>query len=612
MEQIAPPQLDSSCFERNLTALSATSPDLAERVRQCHQQLFDAPQPPRLAYTRDQRLNFQLPAADGSWQWFGKSSIPAVRAEMCVDRFDTGTANVLLPGLGQGSEAEILTRHLGRHRAVFVWEECIESVTLSLYLHDYATALADCRLIFIHSDLDSLARNLADWLMEHPGHLCPNRIMLWPWQQPIDLANCQAAVESAYRHVEQQREVELKQLQQQLANLPAADANTDNPSILFCSLRAEHDVWELIDSLDAAARQLGWPTAKSDIRLPGDIHPLARAKKLRAENDRLPNLAILIDIHRRQLGDLLPAKCRATSWLTPKLTFNPTQLSALPAEDSITVSTPWLSRRIEADTSNNRRISVTPPPCFAQIEAFDELDLENRPIDVLLLADLCPIDAKSFGYELNAQATVWNAAIDILNARIESFQNDSVDQILTRAERKTKIRLEDEQLRSSMIRQLDGPAANTLLWKFIAQSLTNHNITFKTAGHHWPGYAGVATAPSPTSMAARCRLISQAKILVHADLTGTGPAGALLAAGQGTAVVARQHPLEHEGGIFSVLEIEQETAVFLTARELVQVIRDLLKNPEKRREMAQKAYHRCRKDHLAETRLRHLISIANS
>jgi glycosyltransferase involved in cell wall biosynthesis len=257
-------------------------------------------------------------------------------------------------------------------------------------------------------------------------------------------------------------------------------------------------------------------------------------------------------------------------------------------------------------------MAVTPMPNLSLSESFDALDIENRPIDVLLLANLGPIDAKSFGYELNSQVEIWNTAIGILSARIESFQNEGADQILTRAQRKSKMRLEDEQLCKTMAQQLSEPAATSLLWRYIAQTLVNNKITFTTAGSNWPDFTGAGAEPAPSTPADRARLISQAKILIHADLTGGGPGNALLAAGLGTAVVARQHPLEHEGGIFSVLEMEKEVAVFLTVRELVQTIRDLLKNPEKRRKMAENAHQRCLSEHRPESRLKQLISIASS
>src|SRR5687767_2497223 len=250
--------LDPDIFERNLNALREFQPALAE-------QLVTAPswsQSYTLEATRDGRLNFRS-LSEGR-AWFGRTSIPFVRAEAILQQFQSGTANVLLPAIAEGTEAELLIQRLGRHRAIYVWEPNLCAVQLVLCLHDFSAAIRDGRLIFFACTFEQLSQTLSTWLDENPGHLAPDRILMWPWQSLAELVPCRAVLESAYQAVEQHRKKLLDEIREQAK--PALDEDASQVAIL--GLHARDEIWALADGLAAGAAALGWQRTTCDVRTP--------------------------------------------------------------------------------------------------------------------------------------------------------------------------------------------------------------------------------------------------------------------------------------------------------------------------------------------------------
>jgi hypothetical protein len=201
MDQVTSLIPDPAILDQNLAALRETDADLADRVRQAGAEAASV----EVARTRDGLLSFRIPAGDGGIIWFGRTSIPSVRAEALMEKFDAGTGNVLLPGIGQGREVTLLLERLGPHRTIFVWEIEVVSIALALRLHPWSQAIAASRCVFIVCPLEQLADNLVAWLDWHPEYMCPERIMMWPWSTMPALSACRSAVQMAYQETESRR-----------------------------------------------------------------------------------------------------------------------------------------------------------------------------------------------------------------------------------------------------------------------------------------------------------------------------------------------------------------------------------------------------------------------
>lgn len=187
------PPPDPALLAHNLDALQPAHPDLALRLAS-----FDlTPFNPQPALTRDGQLSYRLTRPDGKTYWLGRSSVPGVRASVLMEQFDPGQGNVLLPGIGEGTEIETLLTRLKPPRTVFVWESELINIRLTLALHDFSAGLRAGRLVLLNCVAADLTSTLVNWLVSHPGVPGPTRIMLWPWQSQADAAQCRIAVEAA-------------------------------------------------------------------------------------------------------------------------------------------------------------------------------------------------------------------------------------------------------------------------------------------------------------------------------------------------------------------------------------------------------------------------------
>lgn len=615
MDRAGCPTLDPEILNRNLAALTERRPDLARALGERPARSTD---PPSLDRTRDGRLNFRLNGPDGRTAWFGRTSIPGVRAAAVLERFDAGHGNVLLPGVGEGSEIELLLARLGAHRAVFVWEASLDAIRWVLHLHDVAEAVRRDRLIFLHCSIDELTDQLVTWLEGHPGHLCPERILMWPWQALHDLAPCRSAVEAAYREIEGRRHAAMKNLQSRLnATRSGGSVLSDTPGVAVMSIHARAETWVFSDALVGAASELGWRAIDVAIRAPGDVHALARSSRLAEADAGSLDLAILLNIGRHQLGGILPAKLPAVAWLTDPAAV-PGALAPQPdPADLIAVANSRMADQVIQQGLDRNRIVVVPPPCLTDT-AWNDPDAKSgtdaQPsTDIAIFADASPTDPKSFEHQTSTHERIWNTALDLLREQIDAFTDEQGPRMLVQAERRVGARVDSDAIRRSMLEVLCTRVADTLLIQSITQILINNGFTITIHGAGWPENTGARIQKRPLTPADMHTALNAAGLAVHASAGGHVGLGTLLAAGSGTPLLARAHPRDRKpGGLAALLEPGPEVTLFRQINDLPDLIRSLLNDSSARRSQGRAARERCLRDHLPARRLEALKAAANS
>ena len=502
MDQASPPQVNPAVFTENLAALTRIEPPLADRVARLATSVEALP-----AMTRDGQISFRIAGvtpdgAPGSTaQWFGRTSIPAVRASALLDRFDAGLGNVLLPGLGQGYEATLLLQRLAPCRAVLVWEPDEQVVMLALRLHDWAAAIADERLILLGGALPDLTTTLVNWFAVHPGHLCPTRILMWPWATPPELAEIRTAVQIAYERVEQLRAQEISRIRQQLGETkpPAAAGNADRlgtgetgrrPATVILSLQPRDEVLALGDALTAAESASGGTATCIAVRSAGDLHSLARIRRMANMAGGPPGLAILLNATRHDVHDVLPDNIPAVSWLETHAIPSSGFARQVGDGDVVAVThSRGHARALQAGIPAAKLV-VCPLPCLSVSAEAAALANADRPIDVVIMSDLPLTNAERFGYNLSTHVQLWTTAIELLEQRIETFADEQGETILTTAEKRLGLRMDDPEVRRPILENLSTTVANALLLRRLFHVLIQAGLKPAVVGHGWSDVAG--------------------------------------------------------------------------------------------------------------------------
>lgn len=595
--------LDPTLLQSNVDSLRIHFPDLAARIdeaRNCSPRVL-------AASTRDGGVNFRIQEPDGE-SWFGRTSIPFVRAQALVDRFQAGQANVLLPGIGEGSEVELLLQRLGPHRAVFVWEQNVVNLRLALQLHDFAEAIASGRLMLVLAEPARLTEAMLETLAQLPGLLCPERILMWPWLTPAEVAPWRSAVEAAYHEIEQRRQTWLNEVRHRLESLPP-EPDGRRLTALLCSAQTQEETWAWADALVSESFQAGWHLVPALIRSPGDVHPLARVSRLAEGLERAPDLALLLDSCRAELSEVLPASVPAISWLSRRTSIDQTLPGRLGPKDFLIATDSTVAEQLAAAGVDPNCVTVCPQPVLAPCNGT--ADWQDRPFDVALVANLAPLDSQAYGFDLSSHVAVWKAALDLLRAELDDFSQARVRSLLTRAESKARTKIDDPELRSRIMQVLGGPVACTLILNDLAQHLANCKLAITCLGQGWAPQPGLDVAGAQARLADRIQVWQRAKCALFVSTTGGVAPDVLLAACAGAAVLWRAHPKDDaQGGFSTLLTPGSQAVVFERNRNATEKIVRLLDETEKWREIVTSAIERCRTDHAPNAALARIRVIA--
>lgn len=595
--------LDLTIFQQNMGVLREVDPALARVV----DGLATGSKWPAPARARDGRTTFRWTDADGRGAWFGQTSIPSVRAQSLIDSFDSGESNVLLPGFGEGSEAALLLERLGVHRAVFVWEPDATTIRLALALHDFSADLKLGRLVFVHCDQGQLAEALVATLQRLPGHLCPKRLLLWPWQSLAEIAPIRDAVESALQQSERLRQEEIQALTSRLACACASSTRQNlvegRDHVAILSLHAREETWVLSKAMTDAAGRSGQTVIESTVRSPHDMHPLARLRRL-SNQQAVPGWALLIDVVRSQMADALPAALPAISWLDalPR-GVDQGLIERLGPDDLVAVRSPRLRTQLEDQSFPSSRILCCPPPCLAEIQSPPTVPGTH---DVLIFADNYSLDPQNHGIALGTHQQIWHQAVRLIRERVATWESGRIEGILARVERMTSLKVGDAGARAAMVERLNSLIARSLIADYLVQHLVREGLHVAVAGRGITSAGTLTALPPPRTLAEQCRLLQSARALIHLNLTGDDLAPPLLAAGAGTALASLKHPLDSDPcGLNRLFTPETHYLCEATPGNLLARIPSLVQS-DRWQEMGENARRHVQSEHLPEHRFQML------
>lgn len=576
------------------------------------QGLADSLPPVDAAYTRDGLLSLRVRHTAHEWTWLGRSSIPRVRGEAILERFETGNDNVFVPGISAGYEVDRLLATLPATRAVFVWEQDAGQLALVLRVYDWSATITTRRLVLLTGNLESLTDSMVNSLRRHRGHMTPNRILGWPWLLPAEVAAICSAVQAACVICEQERAAVLAELRPRLVSAQAREGciPTGGPSKVGLIRLAPHDeLCRLTDVLNECLGQ-GAPGGVTVVpATPGDVHPSVMAARIVEAVPGGLDAVVTLGHTRHAVQALLPAQLPVVSWLSaaPNSPEQPAPKNLLFVTDS---------RHLAEASSRGwptEQLRVLPHPCLAGNFDRDSIDSAARPVDLLVFANLPLTSPEAYGVKLPSHIHFWETAVALLRERIDTFTDDQIPALLKAAAQRSGVPIEDPQLLQQLGVCLGTHAARSLLWMHLLVGLSATDAKIALYGQGWgPAVSHLVRGPLP-SISERVALLSQAKALLLADPRGEVGPDPLLAAAAGALVVARIHPHDREpGGLATLLEPGIEMTVFRRAEEVPTSLRHTVRADARRETITRKARERCATDHSPQARWAELWCTASA
>ncbi|MBN1492351.1 MAG: hypothetical protein JXA69_20735 [Phycisphaerae bacterium] len=594
------PLIDPAIFHNNIAALKGVDAALADRLAGLA--IPDSVEP---CHARDGEATFRIRDADGRTRWFGGSSVPTASAAGLVSSFDAGTGNVLLHGIGHGTVVTLLLRALEPYRGVVVLETDPLAVALALRLHDYADALRSRRLVLVLGQPETLESEFTTFLRTNEGYLCPERLLVWPWQTPNDSQQLQAIVERSRNVVYAERSEALAALQRQR---PAASAEPfpESPRVAVVALAASPDLWDWADEVVEAGRTLGWTTGAVLVRGPGDCHAVRLARQVA---DVGPDWVLALRASRSELGTVVGQDVPIVTWLDVPGGWSAERTQRLGPHDFVSVTSESLKETLRQGGVPARQMAVLPHAGGCADAVAN--GAKPREFDVAVLMDLASPDPAAAGITQQTHQMLWCEAAKLIRREIDSFTTSRGGAVVSAAEEKLKLALRDAGVRAKLAQGIGTLLGPALIAAELVRRLCAAGLRVHIWGTGWPAYGVEGPdyhGPLPAGDALRTTL-GNTKLYVNLGCSGQVGRAALIASALGAVIVWRRHPADRTaGGVAVLMEEGTDYVAFRSADELVRTCLGMLKNENSRNKTADSAKNRHHGNHRMPDRLCQLIA----
>lgn len=593
--------VDPAHFQRNLDALRTVDAALADRLA-----ATAVPDGAELTRGRDGSPTYRLRGADGRWHWLGGSSTPTVSAPAMLSRFDAGTGNVMLYGIGHGQEAIVLLDRLPPHRGVVVIETDVSALAMALRLRDFAAALAARRLVLLPAEPGNEQAALSAFLANHEGFNCPERLVLWPWLSQADAGRLQGFVQRCAVEAAQRRSEALHVIRAESDPRPPA-ALVEKPRLAVVSVIALPHVWGWADDVVRAASESRWTACSFVARGPDDCHRLCLARALKTF---APQWVVALGTGRGDVEPAVPGGVPIATWIdgtTARLHGIPP--SGGPADVAVCTSELLRERLARAGWPADR-LAVVAHGAFA---AESITPWASRERDAVLMADLVALDPQAAGITLNTHRVLWQECAKQIAAEIDSYTRERAEAVLRATETRLRIPVGDPEARAELAGLIADALGPTVVAIEIARRLAASGVSIDVWGQGWGAYATGRLRHGgaiPRDDDLHVTLLST-KLYVDASTDAEVHRRTVLAAAAGSLVARRQHPSDDRpGGIRTLLAAGKEYVSFRSPRDLEPHVRKQLGGTGGGEAMAATAVERISREHGVAGRLDVIRSIA--
>jgi hypothetical protein len=592
-------EIDPAVFDRNLAALRELDPSLADCL--ASRAIPDNVIPCR---GRDGLTTFRIRGDDGREHWFGGTSAPTVSAPAMLAGFDAGTGNVLLPGIGHGTEASLLLQRLEAHRGVLVLESDPLALALALRLHDYHEAILEKRFALILSSAEAAEDRLRAFLFNHDGYCCPERMLVWPWQAHSATQPLQSMVERCATAAIQHRGRALAEVQGRWRKTVPAEMPA-TPRVAVVARMVTPVVWRWAEYAATAGRELGWTTEAFIIRGPADCHILRLARGLHEFN---PDWVLAIGATRNVLTSAVAPGVPIAAWLD-SLGAACVSGGGIGSVDSVAATSAAVRDRLPFGGMPKHRVTVVPHAAPARQTQGEAGGLEDadRPYDAVILLDVAPANPQDAGVTLHTQQVLWRESVSIIRRDLDSFTSERAEPVLATAEARVKMTIREPAIRKAFVQLIADVIGPTTVAVETGRQLVQAGVGVHVWGSGWDkqSIAQVVHHGGLPSTADLHALLGETKLYICAGTTGDVGLGVLEAVSAGAVILWRQHPSDNgEGGIRTLFAEGSEFMTFRSGADLIHACKTALGDPAMRGRMRRAAVARLGREHAPPARLK--------
>jgi hypothetical protein len=464
-------------LDANLSALGEDQPELARRIEQLEIPAWIEP-----ATGRDGSDTFRIHHDDGTWHWFGRSSMPSVSAPALMAGFRSDGHNVILPTVATGRELLIAAERSPRHSAVFVFEADPLAIKLALCLYDLSELIRMRRVVLLCGD--DVASALVEFLAAKPGFEFPQRMVSLPILPPNEQERCRLLIESAGPRVGQAQWAEATRIAKEITTGPASGVSSQ-PRIVLLSRDPRDELLELAGQLGSTLERMGWPLACCLPDRPDRCHSVARLESIQQHR---PDVVLLLNCLKGPLGRLLPEDLPVCSWLLTPDSIEAALADGVKGNKAIFASQPAMIERLGkagAPPESLRLLEqAVDPTVFRPLEDSVKTD-SSAGYDVAVLADGADLRPAAANITLASHVRLWEQVRVVAAGSIDQGRDDLASRVLDRAGKECGVHLSDADVRSRFIEVIRRRLVPTLAVHTTVERLAEAGLRVALGGRHW-------------------------------------------------------------------------------------------------------------------------------
>lgn len=506
LDALRPITPDPTLLPRNLAALSAVAPDLAQRLS-----CTAPPEGWRPARALDGFVSYRCERAGAAPAWAAGTALPLDRAEALLRDYHCGELNATLPGIAAGAELVRLLETLPATNAVFVFEPDLRQLAAVLTLADFSAALRSLRCVLVPpDDPEAFLERL---LLRFPGLLPPGNILRLPECDTAHLATVRDLCTRIATRFAGERQARLEVLR---ATPQAESAAGGRERLAVLVFAAEPMELAFAEHCVSAATELGWESELTVRSGPTWAQPLGLAERCAAFR---PTRVLVVN----PCGPLTPLP-----WPSATGLWHFHASATPPVAEHLNVchlaASPEIAARLRAAGVAPEQVMELHWPALSSAaeSAIPANPLAGSELGVLVCGDFGDPRDSANGVEQPTHKLAWHHLGTAIGRAWDRGAGLDADHLLAGVERETGLRIEHAATRRHLLDRAADALIPAIVGERMIQTLRKHGFRTCALGKGWDL---CTPQPADTIPGSIFTPAGRARIRAIAPLAALAPAG---------------------------------------------------------------------------------------